>query len=198
MTNDTLQRRMIGRVASAGLARLASVTAAKCSAVDEANLQPMPKRSAGLLLHRRAGDGIEVLLVHPGGPFWAKRDDGAWGIPKGEYMEGEDALAAARREFEEETGMRPVGPFVALGSFRQSGAKIISVWAMEGDFDPATLKSNNFTMQWPPRSGRMQSFPEVDRAEWFSRQEAERKILPGQRAVLAVLFERLGLSHAAP
>jgi predicted NUDIX family NTP pyrophosphohydrolase len=157
----------------------------------------MPKRSAGLLLYRRAGDGIEVLLVHPGGPFWANKDDGAWGIPKGEYTEGEDALAAARREFEEETGMRPAGPFVELGSFRQSGAKTISVWAMEGDFDPATLKSNSFTIQWPPRSGRMQSFPEVDRAEWFTRQEAERKILPGQKAALAALFEWHGPSRAA-
>ena len=131
----------------------------------------MPKRSAGILLYERAGADLMVLLVHPGGPFWARKDAGAWSIPKGEYAQGEDALAVAVREFEEETGMRPAGEFRALGEVTQSGGKMVAAWAVEGDFDPAALKSNRFELEWPPRSGRMQSFPEVDRAEWF---DAER------------------------
>src|SRR5688572_32983539 len=114
----------------------------------------MPQRSAGVLLYRRKGRGIEVLLVHPGGPFWAKKDDGAWSIPKGLIEAGEDAIAVARREFEEETGATLQGDLVSLGTFTQSRAKTIEVWASEGDFDPATLRSNTFSMEWPPRSGR--------------------------------------------
>jgi predicted NUDIX family NTP pyrophosphohydrolase len=152
----------------------------------------MAQRSAGVLLYRRRGRGIEVLLVHPGGPFWARKDDGAWSIPKGEYQPGEDALAAARREFAEETGARLEGEAVALGSFRQSSAKIIDVWAIEGDFDPTDLVSNTFTMEWPPRSGRKQEFPEVDRADWFTPQAAARKMLKGQRPVLEALLRHLG------
>jgi predicted NUDIX family NTP pyrophosphohydrolase len=151
----------------------------------------MPKRSAGLLLFRQSGRAVEVLLVHPGGPFWARKDEGAWSIPKGEYDPGENPQAVAVREFEEETGARPQGEPVALGSFRQSSAKLIDVWALEGEFDPDRLVSNMFAMEWPPRSGRTQQFPEVDRAAWFDLEEAQRRIVKGQRPVLAVLRERL-------
>jgi predicted NUDIX family NTP pyrophosphohydrolase len=152
----------------------------------------MPQRSAGILLYRRRRGAIEVLLVHPGGPFWARKDEGAWSIPKGTYEPGEDPLAAARREFAEETGARPEGEAMALGSFRQSSAKIVDVWAVEGDFDPASLRSNTFSMEWPPRSGRVREVPEVDRAEWFTPEEASRKILKGQRPVLQALLQHLG------
>ena len=145
----------------------------------------MPKRSAGILMYRRGERGLEVLLVHPGGPFWAKKDLGAWSIPKGEYSETEEAFAVAVREFEEETGLRPQGDFQPLGELVQPGRKIVMVWAVEGDFDLATLKSNVFELEWPPKSGRKASFPEVDRAEWFSLDEAEKRILPGQREFLA-------------
>jgi predicted NUDIX family NTP pyrophosphohydrolase len=148
----------------------------------------MPKHSAGLLFYRRRGRGIEVLLVHPGGPFWARKDEGVWSIPKGEYAPGEDPLAAARREFEEETGARAEGEAVALGAFRQSSGKIVDAWAVEGDFDPTTLESNTFTMEWPPRSGRMREVPEVDRAAWFTPEEAARKLLKGQRPILEALL----------
>ncbi|SRR5690606_21772171 len=147
----------------------------------------MPRLSAGLLLYRRRGDDIEVLLVHPGGPWWRNRDDGAWSIPKGEYSAGEDPLAAARREFAEETGHAPAGEPVDLGEVRQSGGKRVRAFALEGDFDPARLVSNSFTMEWPPRSGSVRSFPEVDRAQWFPLEDAERKLLAGQRPLLAAL-----------
>jgi predicted NUDIX family NTP pyrophosphohydrolase len=152
----------------------------------------MPQRSAGILLYRRRRGAIEVLLVHPGGPFWVNKDDGAWGIPKGAYEPGEDALSAARREFAEETGARLEGDAVALGAFRQSAAKTVDAWAVEGDFDAATLKSNAFAMEWPPRSGRMGEFPEVDRAAWFAPEAAERKILKGQRPIVQALLRHLG------
>jgi predicted NUDIX family NTP pyrophosphohydrolase len=151
----------------------------------------MPQRSAGILLYRRKRRGVEVLLVHPGGPFWAKKDDGAWSIPKGLIEPGEEPMAVARREFEEETGTRIEGGLVPLGTFAQSRAKIIEVWAREGDFDPAALTSNTFSMEWPPRSGRMQEFPEVDRAQWFSPDEARTKILKGQRPAIDALLQRL-------
>ncbi|HKN10097.1 MAG TPA: NUDIX domain-containing protein [Pseudomonadota bacterium] len=152
----------------------------------------MPKHSAGILLYRRRAGGLELLLVHPGGPFWAKKDIGAWSIPKGEYAQGEDPLAAARREFEEETGMRVAGDFVALGELVSPGRKIVSAFALEGDFDPATLRSNTFELEWPPKSGRMQSFPEVDRAQWFAPDEARHKILAGQSEFISRLLARLG------
>jgi predicted NUDIX family NTP pyrophosphohydrolase len=152
----------------------------------------MAQRSAGILLYRRRQRAIQVLLVHPGGPFWANKDDGAWSIPKGEYDPGEDPLAAARREFQEETGARPQGEAMALGSFRASAAKIVDVWAVEGEFDPARLRSNTFTLEWPPRSGRIGEHPEVDRAAWFAPEEAARKLLKGQRAILESLLQRLG------
>lgn len=159
----------------------------------------MAKHSSGILMYRRRPPrgNIELLLVHPGGPFWAKRDWGAWSIPKGEYVEGEDALVAARREFEEETGACPQGDFLPLGDLLQPGRKIVSAWALEGDFDPSTLKSNQFELEWPPKSGRRASFPEVDRAEWFSPADARRKILPGQSEFIARLLKAVGEKVAA-
>jgi predicted NUDIX family NTP pyrophosphohydrolase len=152
----------------------------------------MPERSAGILMYRRRGGAVEVLLVHPGGPFWKKKDDGAWSIPKGLYEADEEPVAAAKREFEEETGAAPAGEFIPLGEFRQSSAKTVSVWAVEGEFDVTKLKSNTFSMEWPPKSGKMSEFPEIDRAAWFSPDEARRKILKGQRAMLDALLARPG------
>jgi predicted NUDIX family NTP pyrophosphohydrolase len=154
----------------------------------------MPQRSAGILLYRHRRGAVEVLLVHPGGPFWASKDEGVWSIPKGRYEAGEDPLAAARREFAEETGAPVEGEAVALGAFRQSSARIVDAWAIEGDFDPAALRSNTFTLEWPPRSGKTREVPEVDRAEWFTPAEAERKILKGQRPILQALLRHLGSS----
>lgn len=151
----------------------------------------MPKLSAGLLMYRRRPGGVEVFLVHPGGPFWAKKDAGAWSIPKGEYVAGEDPLEASRREFEEETGTVPEGEFCELGSVKQAGGKTVTAWAFEGDCDPGTIRSNTFTMEWPPNSGRQQEFPEVDRAGWFDLQTAEEKILKGQLGFLRRLEELL-------
>jgi predicted NUDIX family NTP pyrophosphohydrolase len=142
------------------------------------------KKSAGLLLFREANGRREVLLVHPGGPFWAKKDAGAWSIPKGEIGDEEDPLTAARREFEEETGVRPTGEAIALEPRRQPGGKLVYAWAMRGDLDPAAVKSNTFSMEWPPRSGRRQEFPEIDRAAWFTLEEARKKILKGQAPFL--------------
>jgi predicted NUDIX family NTP pyrophosphohydrolase len=144
----------------------------------------MPRKSAGLLLFRRRDTGIEVLLVHPGGPLWAKKDEGAWSIPKGELGAGEDPLAAAQREFAEELGTPVHGEFIALEPIRQASGKVVVAWAVEADFDPATLVSNPFSLEWPPQSGRYQDFPEVDRAEWFSIEDAERKINPRQLPLL--------------
>jgi predicted NUDIX family NTP pyrophosphohydrolase len=138
------------------------------------------KRSAGILLFRRRESVVEVFLVHPGGPFWSKKDEGAWSIPKGEYREDEDALAAAKREFEEETGTRADGEFISLGETKQAGGKLVTAWALEQDFDPATLKSNLFELEWPPRSKTIRKFPEVDAGAWFPLPEARGKILRGQ------------------
>lgn len=150
----------------------------------------MPQRSAGILMFRRA-PGLNVLLIHPGGPFWAKKDDGAWSIPKGLYEPDEPPLAAAKREFFEETGCLPSGEFLPLGDFKP-GAKVLSVFAVEGDFDLANFKSNLFAMEWPPKSRRMAEFAEADRAGWFGIDEAERKIVKGQLPILAALLDRLG------
>lgn len=145
------------------------------------------KYSAGILLYRRSSGDLQVLLVHPGGPFWAKRDEQSWSIPKGEYPSGADALEAARREFNEETGSDVTGIFIALTPVKQPSGKLISAWAVKGDMDPSTLDSNSFRLEWPPKSGRQQEFPEVDRAEWFDLAQARRKILPAQLPFLAEL-----------
>jgi predicted NUDIX family NTP pyrophosphohydrolase len=150
----------------------------------------MAKRSAGILLYRRRPE-LEVLLVHPGGPFWARKDAGAWSIPKGEHEEGEDAQACAIREFTEETGSAPSpGELDDLGSIKQKGGKVVQAWALEGDLDAAGVRSNTFSMQWPPRSGRLQEFPEVDRAEWFPLSSARERINPAQAAFLDRLESR--------
>lgn len=151
----------------------------------------MPKHSAGVLLFRRIAARIEVLLAHPGGPFWKNKDAGAWSIPKGEYGDQEDPLAAARREFAEETGVTPAGKFIPLGEVRQSG-KIVKAWAVEGSFDQtAGVHSNTFSMPWPPGSGKLQEFPEIDRAEWFTLEVARLKIVRGQAELLERLAEYL-------
>src|SRR5271155_3873963 len=151
----------------------------------------MPNRSAGLLMYRFRESQIEVFLVHPGGPFWAKKDLEAWSIPKGEYSEGEDPLMAARREFNEETGFEAVGNFLDLGTIRQAGGKFVSVWAVEGDCDPAQLRSNTCMIEWPPRSGRQIEIPEVDSGAWFSIGEARQRILKSQVPVIDLLITRL-------
>ena len=142
------------------------------------------KQSAGLLLFRRAGERIDVLLGHPGGPFWRKKDEGAWSIPKGLIGPGETPLAAANREFAEETGHRPRGNPLSLGEARQPGGKLVHVWAVEDDWNAVDFQSNMFEMEWPPRSGRRQMFPELDRVAWFSLGEARAKILQGQSVFL--------------
>jgi predicted NUDIX family NTP pyrophosphohydrolase len=147
----------------------------------------MPKESAGLLLYRQRGGGLEVFLVHPGGPFWKKKDDGAWTIPKGEPNDGEDKRDAAIREFAEETGTTLDGDFRALPPIKQAGGKWVHAWAVAGDLDPATLVSNEFEMEWPPRSGKNSRFPEIDRGAWFSLAEARIKINKGQAALLDAL-----------
>ena len=144
-------------------------------------------RSAGILLWRRGAEGLEVLLAHFGGPYWARKDVGAWSIPKGLIEAGESAEQAARREFAEELGGEPAGTLVPLPPLRQKGGKWVEAFALEGDFDPAGLASNSFTIEWPPRSGKMQSFPEVDRVRWFTMAEADAMILPSQRPLLDAL-----------
>jgi predicted NUDIX family NTP pyrophosphohydrolase len=148
--------------------------------------------ASGILLFRRGERGLEVLLAHPGGPFWTNKDEGAWTLPKGEPAPGEDALACARRELEEETGLTSSGPFTDLGEIRQKSGKVVHAWAAAGEGDPATMKSNTFTMEWPPKSGRMASFPEVDRWGWFDLDEARRRMNPAQTALLDRLAESIG------
>jgi predicted NUDIX family NTP pyrophosphohydrolase len=158
----------------------------------------MKKQSAGLLLYRTTGENtIEVLLVHPGGPFWARKDMGAWSIPKGEFAEEEMPEAAARREFAEELGIAaPEGPLLDLGQVKQPGGKVVYAWAIAGDLDTKQVKSNSFTMEWPPRSGKQQEFPEVDKARWFTMAAASQKIGKGQLPLLEHLAAVLGLDAA--
>jgi predicted NUDIX family NTP pyrophosphohydrolase len=151
----------------------------------------MAKVSAGLILYRWRDEHLEVLLVHPGGPYWARKDAGAWSIPKGEVDEGEDLLATAKREFEEETGVRPCGDFLPLQAVTQRSGKIVHAWAFQGNCDPAAIVSNTFTIEWPPRSGKQRDFPEVDRAEFFGIEQAGRKINPAQAALLSELERKL-------
>lgn len=153
----------------------------------------MPKLSAGLLLYRGEGPGLEVLIGHPGGPFWARKDEGAWSIPKGEYTEGEDPWAAAQREFTEEIGLPPPeGPRIDLGPLRQPGGKIVTAFAVRGDLDVSAAVSNTFTLEWPPRSGRLSEFPELDRVAWFALEAARAKLLTGQRPLLDHLVRAVG------
>jgi predicted NUDIX family NTP pyrophosphohydrolase len=151
----------------------------------------VPVVSAGILLFRTSDRGLEVLLVHPGGPFWRRKDLGAWTIPKGEVEPGEDLLDAARREFHEETGWPANGEVISLGQVRQASRKIVHAWAIEGEFDPAALNSNTFEMEWPPRSGKLTSFPEADKAAWFAIDDARRYILPAQAPLLDALLLHL-------
>jgi predicted NUDIX family NTP pyrophosphohydrolase len=155
----------------------------------------MARRSAGILLFRRHAGTPQVLLVHPGGPLWARRDLGAWSIPKGEIGDGEDPKACARREFEEELGTAPPeGPLLDLGEIRQRGGKVVTAWGLEGELDPGEVRSGTFTMEWPPRSGTMREFPEVDRAAWFGVDEARERLLPAQAELVERLLERLAES----
>jgi predicted NUDIX family NTP pyrophosphohydrolase len=153
--------------------------------------------SAGLLLFRASPDGVEVLLVHPGGPYWAKKDAGVWSVPKGEPLPDEEPLAAARREVLEEIGLAAEGPFLPLGEVRQKAGKRVTAWAARAEFDPAALRSATFEMEWPPRSGRRQAFPEVDRAAWFGLDEARARILEGQRPLLDALERALAAGPGA-
>ena len=149
----------------------------------------MPKQAAGILLYRRNSAGLEVLLAHPGGPLWARKDPGAWTMPKGQFTGDELPLDAAKREFEEEMGTAPKGDFQALGTLKQPSGKVIHAWAAESDFDVTTVKSNLFSMEWPPKSGKHGEFPEVDRAEWFPIEEARARILKGQAPFLDRLVQ---------
>ncbi|HAW50676.1 TPA: NUDIX hydrolase [bacterium] len=151
----------------------------------------MPKKSAGLLIFREVLGHLEVLLVHPGGPFWTKKDEGAWSIPKGEFQDGEDLLSTAKREFEEETGLIPNGELIPLEPVRQPSGKLVYAWAMRCDLDLAGFKSNTFSMEWPPKSGQYKEFPEVDQAAWFTIDVANRKILKGQIPFLNQLQQKL-------
>jgi predicted NUDIX family NTP pyrophosphohydrolase len=151
----------------------------------------MSKKSAGLLLFRETAAGLEVLLAHPGGPLWVKKDDGSWSIPKGGIANGEDALSAAKREFEEEIGFRPDGEFLPLKPLRQPGGKLVFAWAIRHDFDVSKLNSNMFSMEWPPSSGRQQEFPEIDKAAWFAIETARQKILKGQAGFLDQLLKKM-------
>ncbi len=151
----------------------------------------MSKISAGILMYRFRADVLEVLLVHPGGPFWSKKDLGSWSVPKGEYTDKEDPFIVAKREFQEETGFQADGDFIPLKPLKQPSGKIVSAWALEGDCDTTKVKSNTFKMEWPPRSGKQQEFPEVDRAEWLTIEMAKKKLLKGQVGFIEELCELL-------
>lgn len=158
---------------------------------------PPKKRSAGVLLYRRRGGRIEVLLGHPGGPYWTRKDEGAWMVPKGAVEPGEEALDAALREFAEEVGPVPAGTPVPLKTIRQNGGKLVEVFALEGEFDPAQLESNDFEMEWPPRSGQIRRYPELDRIGWMGLEEAEARMLESQRPLIEALRELLAGEAAA-
>jgi predicted NUDIX family NTP pyrophosphohydrolase len=151
----------------------------------------MPKISAGILMYRFRKDVLEVLLVHPGGPLWSKKDSGSWSVPKGEYTDKEDPFIVAKREFQEETGFQADGDFKPLKPLKQPSGKIVSAWALEGDCDTSKVKNNTFKMEWPPRSGKQQEFPEIDRAEWFTIEMAKKKLLKGQVGFIEELCELL-------
>lgn len=154
--------------------------------------------SSGILLYHRRNGNLEVFLVHPGGPYWKKKDDQAWSIPKGELAEGEEPLKNAKREFHEETGSEVIGNFQELTPLKQPSGKIIYAWALEGEIDPASVRSNTFAIEWPPGSGVLQEFPEIDKGDWFGIQAAYKKILPGQRGFLDQVQDLLGLKREVP
>ena len=156
------------------------------------------KNSAGILLHRLRGSGIEVFLVHPGGPFWATKDAGAWSMPKGEFEAGEDPLEAAKQEFKEETGFAVAGNFIELTPVKQPGGKVVYAWAVMGDCEAESIKSNTFSLEWPPRSGKRKEFPEVDRAGWFTPEVAREKILKGQLNFLEELKRKIENNSVPP
>ncbi len=159
--------------------------------------ESMPKKtSAGILLYRMLNDALEVFLVHPGGPYWAKKDEGSWSVPKGEFEVGEDSLGAAKREFREETGLDINGNFIELTPLKQPSGKVVYVWAVEGNLDATSIKSNMFSMEWPPRSGKEQEFPEVDKGGWFTITQAREKLLAGQRGFLEQLQNKLGMKRS--
>jgi predicted NUDIX family NTP pyrophosphohydrolase len=155
----------------------------------------MPKTSAGLLMYRKREGQLEALLVHLGGPFWKKKESGAWFVPKGEINPGEDELAAAQREFQEETGLVPVGEFLTLGSVKHKSGKTVTAWAFAGDCDPGSLQSNTFEMEWPPKSGKRAQFPEIDRAEFFTIERAREKMHPAEFELLTRLEQLLESSE---
>jgi predicted NUDIX family NTP pyrophosphohydrolase len=169
-----------------------SGTASPSSATSSSRASPVPDKSAGVLLFRRRDAGVEIFLVHPGGPFWAKKEDGAWSIPKGLYEDDEDPFVAAQREFAEEVGTRIEGEFIGLGEFRLPSGKRLSVWAVEGDIDATKVTSNSFEMEWPPHSGKRAQFPEVDRADWFGLVVARRKLTKGQVQILDAFGSEIG------
>jgi predicted NUDIX family NTP pyrophosphohydrolase len=159
----------------------------------------MIRQSAGILVYRISADGaLEVFLAHPGGPYWFRKDEGAWTIPKGEFEADEEPLSAATREFEEETGFEAVGPFIELGTITQRGGKIVYAWAVEGDFDPSRIKSNTFSIEWPSGSGRQKDFPEIDKAGWFSIDEARIKMKPEQFELVERLHRRIEETRKRP
>ena len=155
----------------------------------------MVKKSAGILLYRVKNKFLEVFLVHPGGPFWAKKDLGVWSIPKGEFTEDENPLDAAKREFQEEIGIYCTGEFIPLTAAKQKGGKIVYAWALEGDIDPNQIKSNTFEIEWPPKSGKKQEFPEIDKGEWFNISEAKQKINKNQVALIEELMSKLDFTE---
>lgn len=157
----------------------------------------MARKSAGVLMYRFRCDNLEVFLVHPGGPYWSKKDLGSWSIPKGEYADSEDPFQVARREFFEETGFEAAGDFRALTPLKQPGGKVVTAWAVQGDCDPDAVTSNLFTMEWPPKSGIFKEFPEVDRGEWFTVRDARKKVLKGQVPFIDQLCEILGICVAS-
>jgi predicted NUDIX family NTP pyrophosphohydrolase len=163
------------------------------AAVDSRKFKAMAKTSAGILMYRRRGETMEVFLIHPGGPYSKNKDAGAWSIPKGEVDPGEEKLAAARREFREETGFAVEGEFIELPVIKQKGGKVVSAWAVEGDIDHTQIHSNTFMMEWPPRSGQMMEFPEVDKAAWFGLSEARAKIIDAQFTLVTSLCAHLGV-----
>jgi predicted NUDIX family NTP pyrophosphohydrolase len=184
-SNSVVERKQLNRKGYDRQARGLCSTGAWCMMIR------MPKESAGLLLYRKHKGELEFLLVHPGGPFWRNKDAGAWSIPKGEIEAGEDHRAAAQREFGEELGFTPHGEFIPLAPVKQKGGKVIHAWAVAGDCDTSTIKSNIFTVEWPPRSGRMQEFPEIDQAEFFNLEKAKAKINSAQAKLLEELSTKL-------